>query len=329
MARTWHRVGALVDLHVDEVEPADLAVERAVGQLHLDRHALGIVAARRAFLAHRQELALRHREGHVHRVLADDGGQRAALRPDEVADREVAAADPAGDRRLDVGVAEIELGRGQVRLLPAQVGLGLAGAAGGLVQPRLGRRLLLDQLRLAPPLDLGEVQRRLGAGDRGVDVLDLGLVGRLLDHEQQVARLDVLALGEQPLLEEALDPGAQVDLVHGLDPAGEAGRGRDVARLDLDHRDRRRRLLGERGAWQQRERQDESPARSSRAKLIDPRTVALPSPAGGPAAASSHERDTADTWPMQRRSLRPPAAAAPTGRTRRHPRPGPSTRFEP
>ena len=117
--------------------------------------------------------------------------------------------------------------------------LASAGPGGGLVQPRLGRRLLPDQLRLAPLLDRGEVRRRLRARDRGVHVLDLGLIGRLLDDEQEVARLDVLAFGEQPLLEEPLDPGAQVHLVHGLDAAGETGRGRNVARLDLHHGDRR------------------------------------------------------------------------------------------
>ncbi len=204
-----------------------------------------------------------------------------------------------------------------VRLLPLQVGARLAGAAGGLVQPCLGRRLLLDQLPLSPPLDLGQVQRRLGAGDRGIDVLDLGLVGRLLDHEQEIADLDVLTLGEQPLLQETVDPGAQVHLVHGLDPAGEAGRGRDVARLQSYHRDGGR-LLGQSRATghpggQQECQPREAPAGHARpfwqgrSPFIAERVQRRP----------SQGRDRAGARPMQRRTLRLRAAVASTYHTRR------------
>ena len=133
-------------------------------------------------------------------------------------------------------------------MLPTQVGARLARGGGGVVEPRLGSRLFPDQLRLTPPLELGAVQRRLRARDRGLDVLDLRAVGRLLDHEEEVARLHLLALSEQLLLEEALDTGAQIDLVHGLDPSREAGGRGDVAPLDLEDRDGRgggaARLLG-------------------------------------------------------------------------------------
>ena len=72
-------------------------------------------------------------------------------------------------------------------------------------------------------------------------LVHLGLERRLLDHVQQVTLLDLLALGEQALLEEALHAGAQVDLVDRDDASDELRRGRDVLGLDLDHRYRGRR----------------------------------------------------------------------------------------
>ena len=65
--------------------------------------------------------------------------------------------------------------------------------------------------------------RRLGLGRRQVclGLVDLRLELHLLDLVEQVAGLDVLAFAEQDLVEEALDAGAQVHLVDGLDPADE------------------------------------------------------------------------------------------------------------
>ena len=60
--------------------------------------------------------ALRHREQHVHRVLADDRRQRAAGRRDDIAFGDRGAADLAVDRRADLGVAEVDLGGLQLRL---------------------------------------------------------------------------------------------------------------------------------------------------------------------------------------------------------------------
>ena len=81
----------------------------------------------------------------------------------------------------------------------------------------------------------------LGARELGLTLLDHRLVGILLDHEQEIAGLDVGALLEQPLLEEPGDAGAQLHLVDRDDPAVEADARRDLGRLHGDHGHRRRR----------------------------------------------------------------------------------------
>ena len=60
---------------------------------------------------------------------------------------------------------------------------------------------------------------RLGAREVGFARGDLRPVGRLLDDEQQIALIDLLALLEPPLLEEAGHPRPQVDEVDRLDSA--------------------------------------------------------------------------------------------------------------
>ena len=77
--------------------------------------------------------------------------------------------------------------------------------------------------------------------DAGLGLIDRRLIEAFLDREQQVAFLDVGAFGEQPLLEEAVDAGAQIDLVDRLDPAGEAILRADILLDGLDHGDGGRR----------------------------------------------------------------------------------------
>ena len=69
-----------------------------------------------------------------------------------------------------------------------------------LIDRRLRNRVGLDQF-------LGSLQRdrrisfgRLGAGQLRLSLVHRGLIGVLLDDEQEVAGLDLLPLGESPLL---------------------------------------------------------------------------------------------------------------------------------
>ena len=75
------RVGALVDLHVDEVELANLLVGGAVGEPNADHHIALIRTLCGGTTPDLQELALGHWKGDVDRVLGHDRGERAAPGP--------------------------------------------------------------------------------------------------------------------------------------------------------------------------------------------------------------------------------------------------------
>ena len=104
------RVGAGGDRGIDIVEPAGLAVEAALRQSEpdLDRIEPALVGIMVAQVQHRAD---RDRKQHVHRVLADDGDQRAGAGADHVAHGQRGAADLAGDRRVDLGVVQVDLRR--------------------------------------------------------------------------------------------------------------------------------------------------------------------------------------------------------------------------
>jgi hypothetical protein len=84
-----------------------------------------------------------------------------------------------------------------------------------LVDRGLRDVLVAHQFLAALELQLGVHLGRLGLGERRARLLDGGLVGRLLDPEQQVARLHVLSLFEVPLLEKALHAGDDIDFLDG------------------------------------------------------------------------------------------------------------------
>ena len=65
---------------------------------------------------------------------------------DQGADRRLVAAEPAGERRADLGVAEIEFGGADCGLIHCERRLGLAQRAGALVEGVLGEVAALGQL---------------------------------------------------------------------------------------------------------------------------------------------------------------------------------------
>ena len=219
----------LVDLRVGQVPGAARRIFLAVGQAQADvdlGQAAIFLAAR---FADRLEVLHADREQHVDRILADDGREDAARRVHEVALGVDGAADAAVDRAPDVGVVEVRLGLDEG-------GTGLLDRAGrrveiglGLVEHRLRRVLPLHQVELAAVLQLGVGLRGLGDQQIALGLVERRLELHLLDLVEQVARLDVLAFGEQHLVEEALDARPHLDLVHRLDAAGELERAADAA----------------------------------------------------------------------------------------------------
>ena len=208
-----------------------MLIQRAVRQGHPDHRCVADVDLPAAIF---QELALGHRERDEDRVLAHDGREHAAVGPDQVADAERGAADPAGDRGVNLGVAEIDL-----RLLERRLRLldlpppPSDRAARRWSTSDFGNVVVLDQLLAALQLRRGVGAVRLGARELGPALGDDRLVRLLLDHEQEVAGANIGALLEQPLLEKSGDPRAQLDLVDGDHAAIEPDARRDLGRCKL------------------------------------------------------------------------------------------------
>ena len=236
----FDRVGAGIDRHVHEVDPSGMGIAIALAELEVDREILGLAGAA-AFLAEFQDLALADREDHVDRILAHDGGQCSARGAHEVAGRNQRSSDATGDRRTDVGIAQLQFSLLQFGLEPVEIAPRLVTGGRGVIQLRSGSNVLLHQRGLAFILDLGAVQACLGSLDRPARRGDPCLVGGLLDDEEKVAGLHILAFSEVPLFQEAVDPGAQVDAVQRRHPSGETDRRAKVLDLHLDHADSRRR----------------------------------------------------------------------------------------
>ena len=200
-----------------------LRIEGAVGQAH----AHGDMPVRIAELGDAalvvEHVALARLENHVDRVLAHDRRERAGWRTDQIADGEIGEPDAAVDRRVDLGIAEIDLRLVERRLRLEHVGLRRRLVGRALIDGGLRDVLVAHQLLAARELKRGIGLGRLGLGEIGALLRDRRLVGVLLDAEQEVAGLDHLAFGEEALLDEARHARDDVDLVDGGDAADEIG----------------------------------------------------------------------------------------------------------
>ena len=97
-----------------------------------------------------------------------------------------------------------------------------------LIDRRLRNRVGLDQFLGSLQRDRGVSFGRLGAGQLRLSLVHRSLIRILLDDEQEVAGLDLLPLGEGPLLQEALDTRHQIDRIDRLDAPNEGSRGHDA-----------------------------------------------------------------------------------------------------
>ena len=90
-----------------------------------------------------------------------------------------------------------------------------------LVERGLGLGRRADQLGRARLLELGQPELGQGLVELGLCAVGRRLVGARIDDEQDLARLDELAVPELDLLHVARDAGADLDLLHRLEAAGE------------------------------------------------------------------------------------------------------------
>jgi hypothetical protein len=79
---------------------------------------------------------------------------------------------------------------------------------GRLIEALLRAHLACGKLRCPSYFELGQRQCGLRFLDVRLDLDDRRLIGCLLDYEEQVALIDVLAFVEKALFQEAFDAGA-------------------------------------------------------------------------------------------------------------------------
>ena len=151
-----------------------------------------------------QQLHARLADVDVHGVELLDGGQgRGLLGGDERALGHLGLADAAGDGGLDIGVGEVDAGA--VHRCPGRgdLGLGLLPGGLGLDLVLVADRLAVHQLAVAFGLEPGRILRGLGPGQGGAGGVKGGLVHGRIDLVEQLAGLDLGALLEMTLEDDA------------------------------------------------------------------------------------------------------------------------------
>ncbi len=219
---------------------------RGVGHgAHLHRDLLDLHTSARA----RRQLAQRARddllvgiEARVDRADRHQRGQHRRTRAGghEVAGRDLQLADAARHRCAYLRVAEAQLRGLQLSLGGAQVGVGLALRVEAVVVLALRDGVVLQQLLGALVVAPGVDQARLRGEDLRVGTVDVGLVRRRVDRQQQVACFDQRALAEMHGLHGASDARPDVDAFDGFQAAREVVPGRHVALYDGGDRHGRR-----------------------------------------------------------------------------------------
>ncbi len=171
---------------------------------------------------------------HVHRVELLDGGERGGLiGGDQRPFRDQRAADAARDRRQHSGVDQIDACRFHRRLRLQVRGHGIVVI------------LLADRIRFGQRLVA--FRERPGGSIRRDGAVVTGLVGRRVDLIELLPCLDVAALDEQPLQNDAVDLRSHVGGTVARHASGKLGGDRHRLSLHGDDRDLRRRRGRRRG----------------------------------------------------------------------------------
>ncbi len=143
-------------------------------------------------------------------VVCRAGGRAAGH---QVAGRDAAVADAAGDRRAQLGELEIELGLAHRGLARQHRGFGVALGLGALLEDLLGDGPLAHQLLAAREVAFRIDQVRFRLGEVGARLLERVLERPLVDGEQEIALLDHLTVGEMHAFEVAGHARAHFDRV--------------------------------------------------------------------------------------------------------------------
>ena len=180
-----------VRLAVEDGDLACLRIDRSVDQDQLERQVLWFLAGGDRGIGQLEVFTFADVEVDLYRVHCRHGGQfRLAVGAEQVADLRLGDAGDAGNRRCDLGKAEVELGRLQVCVRGLQFGLCRLEGAGCVVEV-----FLADCVLGSKRLDPGQVG---GSGVEACDLLgaDAGclvgcrLEGPGVDLEQRLAFLN-------------------------------------------------------------------------------------------------------------------------------------------
>ena len=173
----------------------DRALERKsglIGQADIDRDLVQIGKSEPVLaqiLPDLEDFLLAQISDDVNRVQLGDLGERGLLAPaaDDIAGVDQVLANNAVKRRPDLGIAEVQLGQGDLCLSPEQLRLGARLFVNVLIDRGLRRRILLYQLAVPDELGLCVNQRCLCGEDLGLSLLQLIFVLVLLNREEEVA----------------------------------------------------------------------------------------------------------------------------------------------
>ena len=163
-------------------------------------------------------------EVEIHGVDRDDGGEdRTLRRPSlhQIALRHQRIAHPAGNRRADLRPLQIEPGGLHRGLRGTDLGATLDLGAGPAVELLPRDRLHIDQGAGSLRFTLCQRRSRAGALQLRLHPSQLGLIRPRIDLEQDLALLHLSPFGEGHPSDVPGDPGADLHLIHRLEPAGE------------------------------------------------------------------------------------------------------------
>ena len=148
--------------------------------------------------------------------------------------------DPAGHRRDDAAIGQVELLHIDLRLIGFDRRLVLSDERHLRIAGLPGDRVLRHQRVVPFEVELGVLQQRLVLGQRRLGLLERHLIGSRIDLGEEIALLDHLALFEGDLGQIAVDLGLYRDRGERGDGAELAQADRHVALLHRNHPDRHR-----------------------------------------------------------------------------------------
>src|SRR5437868_7300534 len=181
-----------------------------------------------------RELALTHRKEDIHRVLADDRRQRAALRADDVSLRDRRTTDFSGNRRGDFGVTQVYRRGVQICFIDQRLGVSSTIRRQCLIARRNGTSARLHQLIGSLILDCRQQLFCLARYQGSLRLVDSGLKQILFESIEGLPFLDNLALLEQYIFEISGNPRVNLHALDGLDPPDEVNCLRDGLSLGGD-----------------------------------------------------------------------------------------------